>query len=328
MQQVPRPVYDDTRVCVAFACRGMLDTMRRFADSHFVVCVDAKQSCMAHGWVVVTASLVVRDKLRYTTLGRLDGKRVQGMAYTSHAAPQLQAIINWENNENMHQFFASLKYVWSTACPGRSNLETHARQMHKAYHPAIEHARALHFSQARPVNDFFHLVEKSRTIEAKLSVLEVAAGAHRKKEYGWVMACVQGLRHIPTVDLFSSLWQGFLKRLQTKGEDTLLDYLGLMGVQRYTQLLTVKNLRAMNVMCQASEDEEQLLFCPHWAGITGILPGSDCGDQPPVEAAVAGCWRRGRLLRRASGHARAVQTVDRAMRMDKLRAAPAHAARG
>ena len=82
----PRTMTKD-RVCVPFAARGMCEVIRWFADSSVVMFVDGKQSCMAHGWGVMTASFAVRDQLRYTTLGRSEGRRVQARAYTSHAEP-------------------------------------------------------------------------------------------------------------------------------------------------------------------------------------------------------------------------------------------------
>ena len=75
----------------------MADTMRRYADPTIAICIDTKQSCMAHGWGVMTASFIMRDKLRNTTLARIEGKRVQGLAFTSHAGPLLQNVIQVEN---------------------------------------------------------------------------------------------------------------------------------------------------------------------------------------------------------------------------------------
>ena len=92
--------------------------MRRYADSAIAICVDAKQSCMAHGWGVLAASFIVRDKLRNTSLARVEGRRVQGLAFTSHAAPVLQAVTRVESKENLAQFFLTLQRLWSTVCPG------------------------------------------------------------------------------------------------------------------------------------------------------------------------------------------------------------------
>lgn len=145
----PRVIHED-RVCVAFSCKGMMDVMRRYADSEIALSIDAKHSCMAHGWGVLTASFLVRDQLRNTSLAKIGGKRIQGKAFTSHAAPVLQAIIQVENIENIHQFFITLKRLWAIVCPRRPELEQCVLQVHKDYHPAIEHARRKHFSNQEP----------------------------------------------------------------------------------------------------------------------------------------------------------------------------------
>ena len=276
----PPRMLSGPRVCIPFASRGMVDCMRRLADSELVLFVDAKQSCMAHGWGVLTSSFLVRDRLRYTTLGRVEGKRVQGMAFTSHACPVLQAIIHVENTENLAQFFCTLKALWSRTCPGRPDLEHCVRQVHKDYLPAIEAARVLHFPRSRPVNEFSHLMGKRKTIEQKLQNTELRGRRIHKAEFGWVIAALNGLRHIPTADLFSALWAGWLRRLRHKGEALLEEYLGPSGTGRYTQRLTVRELRMQfNVPSMGAEDDV-LHFAPHWAGLMGILPGSDCGGQP------------------------------------------------
>ena len=153
----PRTMTED-RVCLPFASRGMCDVLRWFADSSVVMFVDAKQSCMAHGWGVITASIAVRDQLRYTTLGRSEGRRIQARAYTSHAEPVLQAIINVEDTQNISQFFETLKRLWARVVPQRPELAKCITQVHKDYHPALEAARKEHFPRSRPINDFFHLL--------------------------------------------------------------------------------------------------------------------------------------------------------------------------
>ena len=144
----PPRVLNSDRVCVAFSCKGMTDTMRRYADAEISICVDAKQSCIAHGWSVLTASFLVRDKLRRTSLGRVEKEKVQGNAFTSHAAPVLQCMIQVELNENLHQFFITLKRHWAAACPCRPELTECLVQMHKDDHPAIE-TLAKHTSPRR-----------------------------------------------------------------------------------------------------------------------------------------------------------------------------------
>ena len=140
----PPRVMAGHRVCVAFACKGMLDTMRRYADSTLAVSVEGKQGCMAHGWVVLTCSVLVKDKLRRPSLGRSGGRKVQGSAFTTHALPLLQAMTNIEQTENVHQVTQTLKRLW--ACPNRPELGKYIRQIHKDWLPCLDNARVVHFS--------------------------------------------------------------------------------------------------------------------------------------------------------------------------------------
>ncbi|MCP4243202.1 MAG: hypothetical protein GY772_21820, partial [bacterium] len=185
----PPRVMSSQRVCVPFACRGMMETIRRYGDSIMAVFVDAKQSCMAHGWAVLTCSLLVKDKLRRTSLGRSGGRKVQGNAFTSHALPLVQAIINIEQIENVHQVFETLKRLWAHVCPMRRELENYVVQVHKDWLACLENARLAQFPKSRPMNDFFHLLEKKATIHSKLQQTVLEKKVYKKVEYDWVMAC-------------------------------------------------------------------------------------------------------------------------------------------
>ena len=88
------------------------------------------------------------------------------------------------------------------------------------------------------------------------------------------------LRHLPSIDLYSSLWDGWLRRLHIKHEEVLVEYLGPESTERYTERITVGDLREkMHICSHCAQDEKILLFSPHWADILGIVPGTDCGDQ-------------------------------------------------
>ena len=229
----------------------------------------------------MTASFIMRDKLRNTTLARIEGKQMQGLAFTSRAGPLLQNVIQVESIENLVQFLLMLDKLWSSLCPARPPLPDSVVQMHKDYHPAIKHARQVCLRKSRPMNDFFHLTEKHKTMEAKLHHTVMDGGVLKKRDFGWVEAVLHGTRHLPTVDLFSALWGGSLQRLRAKGETLLLEYLGPEGSERYTMRALAADLRHdWHMPCFADHDDDVYLFCPHWFGIMGILPGSDCGDQP------------------------------------------------
>jgi hypothetical protein len=149
------------------------------------------------------------------------------------------------------------------------------------YHPFLEAARKAHFPQARPVNDFFHLLQHSKGIEARLARTELVGRRYKKAEFGWVMASMHAFKHLPTSDLYSVIWEGWLRRLAQNDEQLLAEYLGPGGHEFYTTRETVKTLREMYGISTFNDDDTaELLFSSHWSGVCGILPGSDCGDQP------------------------------------------------
>jgi hypothetical protein len=94
-----------------------------------------------------------------------------------------------------------------------------------------------------------------------------------------------------TSDLYSVIWEGWLRRLAQKDEQLLADYLGPGGHEFYTTRETVKTLREMYGISTFNDDDTaELLFSSHSSGVCGILPGSDCGDQP--QEAFHAPWQR------------------------------------
>ena len=128
------------------------------------------------------------------------------------------------------------------------------------------------------MNDFVHLLEKQKTLESKFVQLSLEGAKYVKKEFGWTMHGLHSLRHLPTLDLYSVLQMGFLSRLRVKGEPLVADYLGPEGHAVYTVQKTLGELRVMyNVEAIEDDPDRIMMFSPHWAGVSGILPGTDCG---------------------------------------------------
>ena len=275
-------VVDESAVCAPFSCQGMVNTLRRWSDSTVVMTVDTKQNCLAHGYGVLTMSMLHKYKLRRTTLARHGGKKVQGDMFTSHASPVLQAVIHVESTENIVRAFQAVCQLWQRAAPQRRPLPECLSQIHKDFLPAIEAARRSVFPHTRPVDDFFHFMEKKATIEKKLKHLDVAGkkDTHfEKQHYGWCIATLDFVRHLPTVDIFSMVYEGFLAELTRLDEPLLVEYLGPAGM--YARRATARALRDdFHVHVNTDNLDSMLLFSSWWQGILGIVPGTACGDQP------------------------------------------------
>jgi len=213
--KIPAPVLQE-RMCVVFNCQDMDDMIGRYEQPELALLVDVKQGCMAHGYGVATLSVLGKDKLRNTTLGRFQGKKVQCLAHTSHANPWLQAIFNSENIENFVQLFQTAERRWASIHPTRPTLCDSVVQVHKDYAPAIEEARLQRFRKSRPVNNYFHFTEHGKTLEAKLTQMTLQNGKYVKTELEWTKAGRRCLRHLVTFDLYSLLWAGFLEQIRLK----------------------------------------------------------------------------------------------------------------
>ena len=161
------------------------------------------------------------------------------------------------------QFFRTLCRVWAAAHPDAHPLEEGAVQMHKDYAPPAQ---------------------KNKKLESKLSELEWQGGGYVKAAMGFTTGSLHGLhglRHLATIDLYSLLWGGALERLMHMKEPVATEHLGTEGSETYTMRRTVGVLREeYNIRAHTQGDDEVLLFSPHWAGIGGIVRGTDCGDEP------------------------------------------------
>ena len=218
---------------------------------------------MAHGWGVLTVALLVKDKPRRTTLGRKDVKKIQARMYTSHAMPLIQAILNVENKDNVIQVFGTLQQQLRDVVPDKPPVEGCVEQLHKDYLACLEVARLHSFKRSRPVNDYFHLMQKKKAMESKLQKTNTSGGKFHKAEYHWVIFSLDTLRHLPTLDLFSALWGGWLRRLQVKQEPLLENYLGPTGKAKYT--LDVSNVdiqRLYGIVPLNPDLTARMLFSP------------------------------------------------------------------
>ena len=169
----PPQVFDEKRVCIPFACKGMLNVLTRFAHEDIAIIVDMKHKCMAHGWSVLTVSFLVKDKLRNTKIMGKGSRRVQARLLTSHAVPVLQAILDIEKTGNIVQTFQSLEHLWQHVHPDEAKLSSRVKQVHEDYPAALEAARRKCYHQSRPMNDYFQLTEKIEAMQAKLLLEEV-----------------------------------------------------------------------------------------------------------------------------------------------------------
>ena len=180
----------NSRVFVAYTCRGMLDTLTRYTDDVVHLAVDAKMKVLTRGMGVATLSLLAKDGLRNTNLSHAESGRVQGRACTTRAMPFLQATTHQETDANYQSLFAAADMLWRECCPGRPPLRDCVRQVHKDFAPGIEAARRIAFPNSRARNDWFHLKRKKKELETRCKQMRLVGNKFQKVNADWVMSCL------------------------------------------------------------------------------------------------------------------------------------------
>jgi len=265
------------RVFVRIGSDGMASVIRKYNFPRVHLAVDGKHNTLQRGWVVSTVSILVKDEPRPTRLQHeTPGKRgsVSGRASTTRALAIMQAVMENDNvTEHAIQLFTAVCDLWR-AIRGEELAEK-VKQVHKDFADSYENARRHVFPRSRPVDCFFHLTEKGRSIAAKCRELTVVRGKYVKANYDMAMHALYCLRHTPTGPLFSVLWQAFLARLVVLGETVLADYFR----REYTTLATAQQMAAMSAGAPVDlQYDGDFAFSGFWDGLFAIFPGTACGN--------------------------------------------------
>ena len=92
-----------------------------------------------------------------------------------------------------------------------------------------------------------------------------------KAHLGWVDAAVRLLRFLPTLPLFSHVWEAFLRRLQIEDEPHLVEWL-----RTFERPLPA----ALHARFGQLDPLHSSSLCSMWGGRDGCVPGSGSGNQP------------------------------------------------
>ena len=311
---IPEPFPDAcAKLFVSFATEGMAARIRQFAGHIVGLIVDRKQGvCSEHDFGIATLLLASKDELRNTTFGTdAAGKRVQGRAYTTHGQLMCQGVLNVESGDNFTLFFKAACWLWARCRPSQPLLEDLFIVMMKDYAPGIERARKNVFGNghSRPLNDVFHMQRAQGALETHLRKTSLlpspqyhgefpkakAKGKARAKtgisqqiktHSSWIRSSWLANRRLPSFDLFSTLHQGVLDRIEFEfGEKAAADYLGNHPSSPYSVRLPLSCLkRDYGIICANPDEDALMTFAFHWSGLSNMRHGTDCGNTP-VEAA-------------------------------------------
>ena len=252
------------RTFFAWTTRGFLNHLKGRLTDPICLAVDGKQKISRSGAVIATIGILSTSaETRNTSVSRgPNGERLQMQLKTSNVLPLLQAYMNVESIDNYVELFRTLcdlvKEEFDVV------LAPKVFQLQADFDDSIEAARRKVFYKSRPANDYPHMM---RAAYATLTKKTTAAGRQR------VDNLIRNARHLPTLEIFSAVWETFLQELQTADMPGVAKYLEHEYLQweDKTTLQKHYDLRAA--------EGAQLLWAAYWAGVLGIQPGTATGTQ-------------------------------------------------
>lgn len=252
------------RTFFAWTTRGFLNHLKGRLTDPICLAVDGKQKISRSGAVIATIGILSTSaETRNTSVSRgPNGERLQMQLKTSNVLPLLQAYMNVESIDNYVELFRTLcdlvKEEFDVV------LAPKVFQLQADFDDSIEAARRKVFYKSRPANDYPHMM---RAAYATLTKKTTAAGRQR------VVNLIRNARHLPTLEIFSAVWETFLQELQTADMPGVAKYLEHEYLQweDKTTLQKHYDLRAA--------EGAQLLWAAYWAGVLGIQPGTATGTQ-------------------------------------------------
>ena len=267
LRLVGTPVFSAKQVCFAWSARGLLNHLRGLHERQpLCLTVDGKQRVASSGGVVATIGIMATSaEPRNTTLSReADGKKMQLKLRTSTVQPILQAYMDAESNENW-------TWVFETGCDLVEaefgyRLEDRVLQVQADFNDGIEHARRQVFPKSRPAYDYPHMM---RAVHSSLSKKTTPALRQR------VLRVIRVSRHLPTLELFSAVWDWFFAELRADGQKEVVDYL----LKEYFREVPRAILGRMYELRSSPDTPAKLWWADYWAGALGTHPGSATGTQ-------------------------------------------------
>jgi len=199
---LPEIADDPDGIMIPMTCWAFLNAPRHNEDEVVCEVVDGKQKQLPHNWTYVTVGWLTRSKTRRrTTIARRVGNarhRKQSREFTCRMVPFVTAIAPSENKKSMNALFRVIEKYWPRS-HSRSSHAARVRQFHRDYAAAFEYVRKLFYSESLAMGDFVHYT-RNLASGVKASNLSIKAGEH-------VRALSYMTRTLPTIELFSMIWQ-------------------------------------------------------------------------------------------------------------------------
>ena len=265
------------RVYVSLCNRALIRHIQNYAHNRIHLSVDRKMKCLKHGWDIATISLLVRNDTRATaTLSRNRHQRIEGKAFTLNAKPLLHAVMHEETTENWQALFRDADQLWEQYAPGAGRMSERVAQVLKDFAAGIEAARRLEYSFSRPCDDFSHLAQKDKVIDATCGLSQASADDKSRIDdmAGITKSFLRTQRHAPTVDIVSAFTRGMLTRVLFEFYLPDLHAHLLLHVRE----LPIEAAIRMRLDPRAT-GQHSLLFPTYWTGIFGMFPATASGNE-------------------------------------------------
>lgn len=153
LRVLPGAVLRGARYFVPFTCRGMLLALQSYRHEELLLGVDAKVGKGSKSCRIATLGLLVKENLTRSSFKRdSSGNCIRILAYTTTFKPILQALMNWETDDNYCDFMnVFLNLCAITLGISEDFLRTHCVLMAKDFNQSSENARAQVMPHARPL---------------------------------------------------------------------------------------------------------------------------------------------------------------------------------
>ena len=154
LRVLPGTVLRGARYFVPFTCRGMLLALQSYRHEQLLLGVDAKVGKGSKSCRIATLGLLVKDSLTRSSFKRdSSGNCIRILAYTTTFKPILQALMNWETDDNYRDFLmVFLSLCAHTLGVSEDFLRMHCVLMAKDFYQSSENARGQVLPHARPVD--------------------------------------------------------------------------------------------------------------------------------------------------------------------------------
>ena len=265
---------------VPMTSKALLAAAMQYSELECCLAVDGKWKALHNGWVFASIGFLTQSLQRKaTTTTRIrcppySTLRIQSREYTTTFVPIIVAIMRNENdNRHVEALYRTLlRHMPCQRFPG-VRWTQRVVQFHRDFARSLEHGRQLFFARARPCGDWSHY---TRNLQGKSAQAGIG-----KQQVAVIYELSHATRSLPTVELFSGLWQFQMEAFRRANAGQMLSFLH----KTYFHEFAVEELQqfASIRLCSNHQPADRLYLAEWFRGVFSLLPATGGGNQA-VEA--------------------------------------------